>query len=297
MTDSKHPSEAESSREQFLKWYAYMAPAEDRECRQLEYEMAWAAWQSSRSALPQGQPPVWMIERKANGPIPPMWWTGGKAFGVQRDCWTDDAQHGVKFLTAIDATAAHIALMSLSNIKTENMREKHIERVTITEHLFVAPPALPQLEAEPPKHTTTAPFKNCKYHICDLPGQCEREGKCHHPIGGRDSPAPRSASMEEIEELLNDLEGRIGAWYRVEPRETTRPIDEARTILLEAIQALAGDAGRYRWLRQCNAIRSDRTTYVVHNTYHEGKLLGTETISLIDLDSVIDAATQDREGA
>ena len=80
---------------------------------------------------------VWMIERKANGPIPAMWWTGGAAFGVQRDCWTVDPQHGVKFSAAIDATTAHIALMTLSGIRTENMREKHLERVTITEHLFL----------------------------------------------------------------------------------------------------------------------------------------------------------------
>jgi hypothetical protein len=25
------------------------------------------------------------------------------------------------------------------------------------------------------------PFSNCKYQICDLPGQCRSEGACHHP--------------------------------------------------------------------------------------------------------------------
>lgn len=25
------------------------------------------------------------------------------------------------------------------------------------------------------------PFDNCRYRICDLPGQCRGEGKCHHP--------------------------------------------------------------------------------------------------------------------
>ena len=26
------------------------------------------------------------------------------------------------------------------------------------------------------------PFSECKYDICDLPGQCVAEGKCHHPL-------------------------------------------------------------------------------------------------------------------
>lgn len=26
------------------------------------------------------------------------------------------------------------------------------------------------------------PFNNCKFKLCDLPGQCRSEGKCHHPV-------------------------------------------------------------------------------------------------------------------
>ncbi len=28
---------------------------------------------------------------------------------------------------------------------------------------------------------TDAPFNNCQFRECDLPGQCRSEGKCHHP--------------------------------------------------------------------------------------------------------------------
>ncbi|BCQ23113.1 hypothetical protein NK8_12380 [Caballeronia sp. NK8] len=28
---------------------------------------------------------------------------------------------------------------------------------------------------------TDAPFSNCQFRECDLPGQCRSEGKCHHP--------------------------------------------------------------------------------------------------------------------
>jgi hypothetical protein len=27
----------------------------------------------------------------------------------------------------------------------------------------------------------TTPFSNCRFRECDLPGQCQDEGKCHHP--------------------------------------------------------------------------------------------------------------------
>lgn len=29
---------------------------------------------------------------------------------------------------------------------------------------------------------TNAPYENCKFELCDLPGQCKGEGKCHHPM-------------------------------------------------------------------------------------------------------------------
>lgn len=26
-----------------------------------------------------------------------------------------------------------------------------------------------------------SPFAECKFELCDLPGQCRGEGRCHHP--------------------------------------------------------------------------------------------------------------------
>lgn len=28
---------------------------------------------------------------------------------------------------------------------------------------------------------TASPFANCRFKLCDFPGQCLSEGKCHHP--------------------------------------------------------------------------------------------------------------------
>lgn len=49
--------------------------------------------------------------------------------------------------------------------------------------------------AAAPKGT---PFTNCKYRICDLPGQCKSEGKCHHP-------APAVPEEQWITELRYEL--------------------------------------------------------------------------------------------
>ncbi len=45
--------------------------------------------------------------------------------------------------------------------------------------------------AQPTEVLSTAnpPFQNCRYRICDLPGQCRGEGKCHHPAIEREALA------------------------------------------------------------------------------------------------------------
>lgn len=51
----------------------------------------------------------------------------------------------------------------------------------------------------------SAPFSNCRFRECDLPGQCRGEGRCHHPVSGdRDFPA---ASEEADDPLTCDFCG------------------------------------------------------------------------------------------
>lgn len=49
------------------------------------------------------------------------------------------------------------------------------------------------------------PFENCKYMVCDLPGQCINEGKCHHPKAGAVTVAGGGLlpSREDIIELAS----------------------------------------------------------------------------------------------
>ena len=58
--------------------------------------------------------------------------------------------------------------------------QKHAERLR---SVIVA-----SASAEPV--ATNAPFSNCQFRECDLPGQCKGEGKCHHPAAPRPIEAP-----------------------------------------------------------------------------------------------------------
>jgi len=45
------------------------------------------------------------------------------------------------------------------------------------------------------------PYDNCKYQICDLPGQCLSEGKCHHPKTVQPSP-PAPDLVERVARVI-----------------------------------------------------------------------------------------------
>lgn len=49
--------------------------------------------------------------------------------------------------------------------------------------MLAAAPPVPVAE----KVDYSPPFDNCRYKLCDLPGQCRSEGKCHHPAAPADS--------------------------------------------------------------------------------------------------------------
>lgn len=61
--------------------------------------------------------------------------------------------------------------------------------------------------AKPAPEHFKPPFDNCSFRMCDLPGQCRGEGKCHHPASapvaderaahGYGSPADVSQRIEQ----------------------------------------------------------------------------------------------------
>jgi len=53
--------------------------------------------------------------------------------------------------------------------------------------------AAPQAPA--PVGEKQTPYANCRYRICDLPGQCRGEGKCHHPAAAPQAPAPTGIEL------------------------------------------------------------------------------------------------------
>jgi len=62
---------------------------------------------------------------------------------------------------------------------------------------------------KPPPEHFKPPFDNCSFRMCDLPGQCRGEGKCHHPaptISGASAPVAGEARPTDRQEALRITE-------------------------------------------------------------------------------------------
>ena len=61
-------------------------------------------------------------------------------------------------------------------------REDEAQRAADEGKRVVSYTAAPQAsEPQPTDERFKPPFDNCSFRMCDLPGQCRGEGKCHHP--------------------------------------------------------------------------------------------------------------------
>ena len=62
----------------------------------------------------------------------------------------------------------------------------------------------------------TPPFSNCKFDLCDLPGQCRSEGKCHHPDGAPKNYKKHAEWLEHENAVLRQKlaapDGEAVAW-------------------------------------------------------------------------------------
>lgn len=73
-----------------------------------------------------------------------------------------------------DEHAKIFAVREACNIIAEALRE----------HAGLINPIAVSQDAAGEPVAWTAPFNNCQFQHCDLPGQCRAEGKCHHPVPG-----------------------------------------------------------------------------------------------------------------
>jgi hypothetical protein len=73
----------------------------------------------------------------------------------------------------------------------------------------------------------SAPFPNCRFRECDLPGQCRSEGKCHHPAIPQAASQPKSLTVQKICDIWLEQTGtpEVDAPY---------PIIEFALAILEA---------------------------------------------------------------
>ncbi|WP_250501933.1 hypothetical protein [Caballeronia sp. AZ7_KS35] len=141
---------------------------------------------------------------------------------------------------------------------------------------------------------TDAPFNNCQFRECDLPGQCRSEGKCHHPRAA-------GASEGQAEPIYQTCFIQ-GQWRDVDRFEYDRAKslrDDLARIVYPASSGQASpaassdarDAARYRELRHNGFDNCDneKPYIAVHKQDDWGNWHDTPIVD-DDADDAIDAA-------
>ncbi|NIE67436.1 hypothetical protein [Burkholderia sp. Ax-1719] len=97
-----------------------------------------------------------------------------------------------------------------------------------------------------------APFSNCSFSQCDLPGQCAGEGACHHPAG---KVAPQMGPLTDVEITACALMIK-GICMTIPRADWSTKIEERIRFMLKSATTPAervSDAARLDWLDATNA--------------------------------------------
>jgi hypothetical protein len=109
--------------------------------------------------------------------------------------------------------------------------------------------------AQAEQQDTNPPFANCSFRICDLPGQCRGEGKCHHPKAEQQGDGAKHECICGDTKALNTVHRTDGPCYRAEQQgDGGAPVTDEQ-ILEDAAEAF----GRSREYSNCFAEPSERS--------------------------------------
>jgi hypothetical protein len=115
--------------------------------------------------------------------------------------------------------------------------------------------AKPPAPAQAEQQDTNPPFANCSFRICDLPGQCRGEGKCHHPKAEQQGDGAKHECICGDTKALNTVHRTDGPCYRAEQQgDGGAPVTDEQ-ILEDAAEAF----GRSREYSNCFAEPSERS--------------------------------------
>ena len=100
-------------------------------------------------------------------------------------------------------------------------------------HSRASAPVAGEAHNKPSAEHFTPPFGNCSFRMCDLPGQCRGEGKCHHPSDAapqaseavRDAgPAASEDADQKMREVLQWIvdDAASGGVAKLRPQQEKR---------------------------------------------------------------------------
>ncbi|WP_244119442.1 hypothetical protein [Burkholderia gladioli] len=135
------------------------------------------------------------------------------------------------------------------------------------------------------------PFANCQFRICDLPGQCKAEGKCHHPRAAV-SPATAEQDPTTDEECPDDELAREEAYFRRWPDNDAPATADERAArddgffagVCVALQVITAFDQGVMWAELVRACGTDELLqYAAHVEPEEWQLAGFEKYAFNEL--------------
>jgi hypothetical protein len=73
-------------------------------------------------------------------------------------------------------------------------------------HDLDCPVAVAGMREKAEQQRDNPPFSNCSFRLCDLPGQCRGEGKCHHPKVEQQGDGGASSWRADVQKVLDALD-------------------------------------------------------------------------------------------
>lgn len=112
----------------------------------------------------------------------------------------------------------------------------------------------------------------------------------------RDEAAMECMSLEgglrAAQQAVAEKEAARKGWHDqyLDAKAAQYRAEDALRAAQQEVERNAKDAARYRWLRDCSIVRSDRTMYVLWNRYEDGEFTHSDFPSGERLDAAIDTA-------
>jgi hypothetical protein len=138
--------------------------------------------------------------------------------------------------------------MQLKGVEAVRMDTTVLNRIwtanKVYRDMLAAAPQPPDAQSGPATNRT-APFANCQFRECDLPGQCKGEGRCHHPVA-QSGPVGALTDAEKAEAIELSARFKEVTWAYVPDAAFNRMAFLLSRAAVQEVEILPGWRFEYR---------------------------------------------------